>query len=83
MAYTTAHCKPTDTIPPKLTESNGYLFIYSLIIYSLSPSKKDLSASRDALAPPPQSISNSRQKTTSGEVVFGFIPGPTESQGNA
>lgn len=56
VASASANCKPTDTVPPKLTESNGDLFIYSLIIYGLSPPKKDLSASRDVLAPPPPKV---------------------------
>lgn len=64
--------------PPKLTESNGYLFIYSLIIYTLSPSKKDLSASLHVLASPPKSVSISRKKITAGEVVFGFTPASAE-----
>lgn len=81
---TTANSGLTDFFfPPTLTESNSYLFIYLLIIYILSPSKKDLSASLDVLAFPPKSVSISRKKITTGEVVFGFIPGSTESHGNA
>lgn len=67
--------------PPKLTDSNGYLFIYSLIIYNLSPSKKkkkDQSASLEVLAFPPKSV---RKKTACGEVVFGFVPESAESHG--
>lgn len=70
-------------LPPKLTESNGDLFIYLLIIYILSPSKKDLSASLDVLVLPPKSVSISGKKIDTGEVVFGFIADSTESHGNA
>ena len=60
--------------PPKLTESHGYLFIYLLMIYILSSSKKDLSASLDVLALAPKSVSISRKKLAAGGVVFGFTP---------
>ena len=69
--------------PPELTESHGYLFIYLLMIYILSPSKKDLSASLDVLALPPKSISISRKKITTGGVVSGFVPESAESQEKA
>lgn len=39
----TENSRLTDFFPPKVTESNGYLFIYLLIIYILSPSKQDVS----------------------------------------
>ena len=68
----TANSGLTDFFPPKLTESHGYLFIYLLMIYILSSSEKDLSASLDALALAPKSVS--RKKMTAGEVVFGFTP---------
>jgi len=70
----TANSGLTDFFPPKLTESHGYLFIYLLMIYILSSSEKDLSASLDALALAPKSVSISRKKMTAGEVVFGFTP---------
>ena len=44
------------------------------MIYILSSSEKDLSASLDALALAPKSVSISRKKMTAGEVVFGFTP---------
>ena len=70
----TANSGLTDFFPPKLTESHGYLFIYLLMIYILSSSKKDLSASLDVLALAPKSVSISRKKLAAGGVVFGFTP---------
>lgn len=80
---TTANSGLTDFFFSSYIDRIKYLFIYLLIIYILSPSKKDLSASLDVLAFPPKSVSISRKKITTGEVVFGFIPGSTESHGNA
>lgn len=81
--YMSANSGLTDFFPPELTESHGYLFIYLLMIYILSPSKKDLSASLDVLALPPKSISISRKKITTGGMVSGFVPESAESQEKA